>query len=259
MTTAKVRDLLKSWAVIPDLSLTDNNTSLSVRYSGDDIRRLFTRFSEREYVYEEDDKSAVLHFSGDWQFFVDIHQHTFDSIFTALMTEYKPLENYSMTEDGTDTTAGSDTTTRTGSDTTTNGGTVMTADTTTTTTTNKGTVKDESGGTATNAVAGYDSSTMSDRDKTTTSDTNTRTDDTTQTATNSGAITRTDDLTSTILHNTTDATATSSNITHKLTRSGNIGVTTSQQMLASEIDIRVKHNVLYYIIEMFISQYTVWR
>lgn len=258
MTTAKVRDLLKSWAVIPDLILTNNNTSLSVRYSGDDIRRLFTRFSEREYIYEEDDKSAVLHFSGDWQFFIDIHQHTFDSIFTALMTEYKPLENYSMTESGTDTAAGTDTTTRTGTDTTTNGGTTTTEDKTATTTTNTGTVKDDSNGTTTNAVAGYDSNSMSDRDKTTSTTTNTRTDNTTQTATNSGTITQTDDKTSTLSHNTTDATATSSNTSHTLTRSGNIGVTTSQQMLASEIDIRVKHNVLYYIIELFISQYTIW-
>ena len=258
MTTSKIRDLLKSWTVIPDLILTDNNTSLSVRYSGDEIRQLFTRFSEREYVYEEDDKSAITHFSGDWQFFVGIHQHTFDSIFTALLTKYKPLENYSMTEDGTDTTAGNDTTTRTGSDTTTNVGSTTTEDKTATTTTNTGTVKDDNSGTTTNAVAGYDSNSLVDRDKTTATNTNTRTDNTTQTATNSGTITQTDDKSSTLTHDTTDSTATSSNTTHNLTRSGNIGVTTSQQMLASEIDIRVKHNVLYYIVEMFISQYTVW-
>lgn len=257
MTSSRLGDIIERWAGVP-IKLTDLTDNLTLIFDADKVRRLMRRYSERLYIYEDDGRGDTTNFDEDFRLFLERNQGSANHMYTALVTDYKPLENYSMIEDGTDTTAGSDSTTRTGSDKTTNGGTTTTEDTTSTTTTNTGTVTDANNSTATNAVAGYDSSTMSDRDKTTTQDTNTRTDNTTQTATNSGAITQTDDTTSTIEHNTTDTTATSSNATHKLTRSGNIGVTTSQQMLASEIDVRVKHEVINYLIEIFVSQYTIW-
>ena len=258
MQSISIGEIIQNFAGDLGISLTDNNTTLTVNYDSNTIKHLMMRYSERQYIYEEDGQNVINHFYGDWDMFVSLHQKSFDDIYTAMLVKYNPLDNYKMTEDGTDTTAGTDTATRTGSDTTTNGGTTTTEDKTATTTTNTGTVKDDGNGTTTNAVAGYDSNSLVDRDKTTSTTTNTRTDNTTQTATNSGTITQTDNKTSTISHDTTDATATSSNTSHTLTRSGNIGVTTSQQMLTSELEVRVKHNVLYYIVELFISQYTIW-
>ena len=258
MQSISIGEIIQNFTGDLGISLTDNNTTLTVNYDSNTIKHLMMRYSERQYIYEDDGQNVSIHFYGDWDMFVSLHQKSFDDIYTAMLVKYNPLDNYKMTEDGTDTAAGTDTTTRTGTDTTTNGGTTTTEDKTATTTTNTGTVKDDNSGTTTNAVAGYDSNNLVDRDKTTSTTTNTRTDNTTQTATNSGTITQTDDKTSTLTHNTTDATATSSNTSHTLTRSGNIGVTTSQQMLASELEVRVKHNVLYYIVEMFISQYTIW-
>ena len=257
MNSSRLGDILNRWSGV-DIKLTDLTTQLQLLFDADKVRRLMYRYSERVYIYEDDGRGDLPNFDEDFRLFLEQHVNSANHMYTALITDYKPLENYSMTESGTDTAAGTDTTTRTGTDTTTNGGTTTTEDTTATTTTNTGTVKDDNSGTATNAVAGYDSSAMSDRDKTTSTTTNTRTDNTTQTATNSGTITQTDDKTSTLSHNTTDATATSSNTSHTLTRSGNIGVTTSQQMLTSEIEVRAKHNVINYLIEIFISQYTIW-
>ena len=258
MKSISVGEIIQAFAGELRLSLTDNNTSLTVQVNSNTIKHLMQRYSERLYIYEDDGQNVTRHFYDDWDMFVELHQKNFDDIYTAMLVKYNPIDNYKMTEDGTDTTSSTDTTTRTGSDTTTNGGTITTEDTTATTTTNTGTVKDDGSGTTINAVAGYDSNNLVDRDKTTSTTTNTRTDNTTQTATNSGTITQTDNKTSTLSHDTTDSTTTSSNTTHTLTRSGNIGVTTSQQMLTSEFDIRVKHNVLYYIVELFISQYTIW-
>ena len=258
MTSISIGEIIQNFAGDLGIYLTDNSTTLTVKYDSNTIKHLMMRYSERRYIYEEDRQNVISHFYGDWDIFVSLHQKSFNDIYTAMLVKYNPLDNYKMTEDGTDTTAGTDTTTRTGSDTTTNGGTTTTEDKTATTTTNTGTVNDDNSGISTNAVAGYDSNSLVDRDKTTTTTTNTRTDNTTQTATNSGTITQTDDKTSTLTHDTTDSTSTSTNTTHTLTRSGNIGVTTSQQMLLSELDVRVKNNVLYYIVELFISQYTIW-
>ena len=86
----------------------------------------------------------------------------------------------------------------------------------------------------------------------------------TQTTTNSGTATNTQ------TNNTTDTTAVDTtetisgttngtdNTEHTLTRSGNIGVTTSQQMLSAEIALRLKNQLAYYAVELFVSQYTTW-
>lgn len=56
--------------------------------------------------------------------------------------------------------------------------------------------------------------------------------------------------------NGTDTTTyTTADVERTLTRKGNIGVTTSQQMLQSELDLR-KFNLKYEIIEGFINEYT---
>ena len=87
----------------------------------------------------------------------------------------------------------------------------------------------------------------------TTTGTNTRTDNLTQTTT--GTNTRTDDLTQATTGTNTNNTLTTGTDTntHTLTRRGNIGVTTSQQMLESQLALAAKMNI-FKVIERDIAQ-----
>lgn len=152
-----------------------------------------------------------------------------DRLWNVFIAQYVPLENYNMTESLTDddtTVTHGKTTTRTLNDTHTKTGTETQAPATTQTTTHPTE-------TVSNDIYGYDSSSPSPSDKTQTSYTGTDTvvmsgNDTltyNTTDANTGTITDADSGTTTTEHG------------HTLTRSGNIGVTTSQQMLQSEIDL----------------------
>ena len=145
--------------------------------------------------------------------------------------------------DGTDfsdrdkqTNSTNDTRTDDLSSTVTNSGDINTTANSTATTTNDTTDTTTDSGTQTNAVTGTTSGTSSD----------TQTNNTTDT-TNRSESART---------NTTDSGTDTTN--HSLTRSGNIGVTTSQQMLTSEVYLRARNNLVHYIVELFVSQYTTW-
>ena len=189
-----------------------------------------------------------------------------------------------------------DTTTRTGTVQTVCKDTGKTADTRTVNTTNTGTQISEITDSTTNSVAAYDVEAFSNRDKQSKQGSDTRTDNLTAQTTNGGEVNTTADTTSTVTNNLTDttkntgtqtttnsgtATNTQTNNTtdtttinssetisgttngtdnteHTLTRSGNIGVTTSQQMLSAEIALRLKNQLAYYAVELFVSQYTTW-
>lgn len=136
-------------------------------------------------------------------------KHKYD----ILSVEYNPIENYKMVESGTDSDSGTDTDVHSNSET----GTDTTQSTSTggtTTNTNN-----------TNAVYGFNSESAVNSDaisgtgsiQNTTETTDTRTVD----LTNNGQNTKTVDMT----HE------------HQFQRSGNIGVTTSQQMIQSEIEL----------------------
>jgi hypothetical protein len=64
-----------------------------------------------------------------------------------------------------------------------------------------------------------------------------RTDALTATRTDNLTDTETRNITDQTTHNTTDTTTGENEVTRTLTRSGNIGVTTSQQMIQSSIDL----------------------
>ncbi len=189
-----------------------------------------------------------------------------------------------------------DTTTRTGTVQTVGKDSGKTADTRTVNTTNTGTQTTQTTDNTTNSVAAYDVETFSNRDKQDKTGSDTRTDNLTAQTTNGGEVNTTADTTSTVTNNLTDtakntgtqtttnsgtATNTQTNNTtdttsinssetisgttngtdnteHTLTRSGNIGVTTSQQMLSAEIALRLKNQLAYYAVELFVSQYTTW-
>ena len=145
-------------------------------------------------------------------------------------------------------------------DTTTHGGTVGTTQTVTNDTTDS--VK--SGGTVTT-----DSTVTNDTKDTTTyggtvGNTQTVTNDTTDSVKSGGTVSdlKTEDYTCNLSRTSkddiTDNETTADNLEHTLTRSGNIGVTTSQQMLTSEIILRVRNQLIYYVVELFVSQHLTW-
>ena len=215
---------------------------------------------------------------------INVRKYKYTRLYDTTLLEYNPIENYSMTEEGTDTTTASGTKTddlgaysdtTSGTDTTTitdskteNIGAYEDAITSTTTndiakmtTTTKNDTTDTGSETHERKVAPFDSDTYSeqemntdtfkDRKNTTNTetiasphtDTTTKRDNMTSGAReNSTTTTTTDSLQHGMSHNISSRsnsyTDESSGTTmHKFTRSGNIGVTTSQQMLESERDI----------------------
>lgn len=185
---------------------------------------------------------------------------------------------------GIDTHNLTDTLTQTGTVTTEGTTEGKTTDSTTQTTNNTGTVQDNAAISNIQRVKAYDSSDMSDRESNTGNNTNTRTDNTQQAITHGGDIdsnviantTVTNNLTDTTTHggtieksdtltiNTTDTTTHGGTVGYDNTiitdhsRSGNIGVTSTQQLIESEIKLRVLNNITNYVIELFVNSYTVW-
>lgn len=148
---------------------------------------------------------------------------TWQRIYNASLLEYNPIENYNRTEettivdDGSDIHSGNDTSRNSGSDSNTGGGSL----------------------TRQNDTTGYDSNTFVPREKTTdtTTDTNTTTYGGVNTFTHGEQIARDNERT----------------ITGNI--SGNIGVTTSQQMLEQEIEIAGKLNIYNVISDSFKNRF----
>lgn len=133
------------------------------------------------------------------------HKYEYDKLVDTLSLEYNPIENYSMTEKGTDTR------------------------TPNITQTNKG-VNTNTVGVDTSITTGR---TTFDKSDSFINDTKT---------TNTGTNTDTQDI------NTTVTTAGNEKTVHEFTRSGNIGVTTSQQMIESERQL-----AMFSVVDLFIK------
>lgn len=152
----------------------------------------------------------------------------------VLTAEYNPIENYSMVEDSKltrdnkQTHSGTDSTLMTGTDTFVKTGSEADAHT--------GTITDSATSSEENEVSAFNSSSYEDSNKMTGSGGNTRTFLNTDTTTFNS-------VTDAETRNKTDATTHGHVIDNDddernhLTRSGNIGVTTSQQMIQSDIDL----------------------
>lgn len=215
---------------------------------------------------------------------INVRKYQYTRLYDTTLLEYNPIENYSMNEEGTDTTSasgtktdnlgaysdttsGTDTTTITDSKTEKIGAHVDTNSETTTndivrlTTTTNNTTTDTGSETHERKVAPFDSDayseqelntdTYKDRRNVTVTETTTspHTDNVTKRANtevgaheNSYSTSTTDSLQHGMAHNISSRNnsytdESSGTTTHKFTRSGNIGVTTSQQMLESERDI----------------------
>lgn len=133
------------------------------------------------------------------------HKYEYDKLVDTLSLEYNPIENYFMTEKGTDTR------------------------TPNITQTNKG-VNTNTVGVDTSITTGK---TTFDKSNSFINDTKT---------TNTGTNTDTQDI------NTTVTTAGNEKTVHEFTRSGNIGVTTSQRMIESERQI-----AMFSVIDLFVK------
>lgn len=166
---------------------------------------------------------------------------TWDRVYTAMNLEYNPIENYDRQE--SETTTG--TRAHSGKDTTTRSGTV--SETGSTTASTQGTASES--GTTTNKIAGFDSTTLVDHDSSTGSNTRQASDSSTGSSTRSGSDSSTQELT----HG--EQIADSGSRTSRI--HGNIGVTTSQQMLQSELDIAPNLNIYQYITADFRKRFCV--
>ena len=166
---------------------------------------------------------------------------TWDRVYTAMNLEYNPIENYDRQE--TETTTG--TRAHSGKDTTTRSGTV--SETGSTTGSTQGTASES--GTTTNKIAGFDSTTLVDHDSSTGSNTRQASDSSTGSSTRSGSDSSTQELT----HG--EQIADSGSRTSRI--HGNIGVTTSQQMLQSELDIAPNLNIYQYITADFRKRFCI--
>lgn len=165
-----------------------------------------------------------------------VHDYEITKLLATTKVQYEPLENYRMIESGTDTTNGSNNNTATD------------------VTTNSIVVAENIGNThSINTRSKNIPSKTSERDfKTSPYDTSTYFNKEHETVTESisGAETETDDNVTDRVTNTSKTDVTSSSdfdnntteektITHEFTRSGNVGVTTSQEMLQSEREVAI--------------------
>ena len=174
---------------------------------------------EFEVLYS--DPLALKSYIGIW---AQREQETFQRWVDALAIEYAPLENYDRFENWTDT-LDSDGTSNTSS-------TSNTTGTNDTSTSSSGSVQTD--------VSAYDSSGYQPKEKVTTSNSETVDNDTTERNTSTTGNT-----------STLDNTGVHSGRVH-----GNIGVTTSQQMLEAELDLGY-WNIYSRITDMFLKEFCI--
>lgn len=151
------------------------------------------------------------------------HLRTFEKWINALNIEYNPLENYDRKEDWTDSGTKNSKTTGSGTNGETNSGSVGNSGTNTVETT----------------VSAFDSGSYQPSDKTTETPATT----TTSSNTLSGSFSNSEEL-----HE-------GDKQIHDGRIHGNIGVTTSQQMLQSELDI-ARFNLVQQITDLFLTEFT---
>lgn len=166
-------------------------------------------------------KNSIVTWSKKWHW-------TFDRWLKAINIEYNPLENYDRIEEGLEhqTDEGSNSSNRNDSR----------------TDNLKETTTGSNSGTSENTVSAFDSSSYQPSDKNETISNNSMTVENTGTQSQTGTVNGT---------NSNDM-----NRTHNLRAHGNIGVTTSQQMLQSEIDVAM-FNLYDKIADIFLQEYVI--
>ena len=167
---------------------------------------LFNIFNMKYYsfIYISDD---VIEIGGIISNLSKVYENEYTAKVNLLLTDYNPIENYNSTETETTTTENATTTGN---------------ENTTTSTTNSTT---ENSGETTNKVSPYDNENFNNDNNTTTTNTTTGNAKDTTTINDSGNM------------------SSNGKSARTLTRKGNIGVTTTQQMIESEYELRAKNLV----------------
>ena len=216
------------------------------------VNNILMELAELEVVYTSPTfmKSAI----GFWS---TKELPTWERIYAAAQAEYNPIENYDRQESSTDVTdgtrqhSGTDSVTNSGTDTITNSGNDTNTQSGTDTINHTGT------DTTTNQIASYDSTTLQTHDTSSLLHGHSE-------ATVYGHI-------NTLAHGHIEATQHGHSqsmshgekidddvtLTHTSRIHGNIGVTTSQQMLEQELEVAPKLNVMNYIIESFKNRFCI--
>lgn len=207
------------------------------------VENIMLQGSDFETLYSDPEfmRAAIGSWSNKWQ-------RTFIKWAAALEIEYEPLENYDRIEDWDDTlNSGKKSSARRDSG---NTRTFNNQDKRTLDTENKRTLDTDI--TEEQEVSAFDASTYQPSGKNTTSN------DGTDTMNNTG--TDTVDYSGTIKDDYGEGTSGSETENSKNTHSGrihgNIGVTTSQQMLQSELDLQ-KWNIYEHITDLFLEELTI--
>ena len=203
------------------------------------VNNIMLRGGEFEVVYSNPDfyKSAI----GLWS---NKHYRTFEKWINALNIDYNPLENYDRMEEWSD--SGSRTNTGTVSD----SGSRKNTGTQSTETIVKDNFTGSGNSTSSDEISAYNSNSFQNDKKNTTNSSNSSE---TNTTTNS---TRTDNLSESNSNTRTDNLSEKTDSDRKGRAHGNIGVTTSQQMLQSELDI-AKWNIYEQITDLFLSEFCI--
>lgn len=263
---------------IPILQMIQTGTAATHDYSvgeyltSDDFKAGLKRWSRcfEYWTIEGNAANAAEDFIDDFEMWKSGRLPAFANIYSAISKEYEPLENYDRYEDSTDdlqknggsgdTHSGKDTITHSGTDNITHEGTSKQqaggTDTVRTTGTNTDTGSSQTG------VFGYNSTDTAAPDTTSSATGSTNTDQTV-TDTDTRSNTRTDNLADNTKYGHVIETDHGESIdtkyeetnknTHTAHLHGNIGVTTSQEMLEAELKLR---NTLFFkkfIIEDFNS------
>ena len=203
------------------------------------VNNIMLRGGEFEVVYSNPDfyKSAI----GLWS---NKHYRTFEKWINALNIDYNPLENYDRMEEWSDT--GSRINTGTVSD----SGSRKNTGTQSTESSGKDNFKGSGNSTSSDEISAYNSNSFQNDKKNTTNSSNSS--ETNTTANN----TRTDNLSESNSNTRTDNLSEKTNSDRIGRAHGNIGVTTSQQMLQSELDI-AKWNIYEQITDLFLSEFCI--
>lgn len=203
------------------------------------VGNILMRGGEFEVMYS--DPYFLQNLIGIWS---SKWYRTFDKWVKALSIEYSPLENYDRMEEWQDTrnNHGSETTSGTLGRTTSDSLSRTTSDSLSRTATD--------GGTTETKVSAYDSSTYQPSNQVTVTNSSGFTD------TGSGTL---NDTTSGTLNDTTSGSTTTSfgeGAKHEGRVHGNVGVTTSQTMLESELQI-AEWNLYEHITDLFLSEFVI--
>ena len=203
------------------------------------VNNILLRGGEFEVVYSNPDfyKSAI----GLWS---NKHYRTFEKWINALNIDYNPLENYDRMEEWSD--SGSRTNTGTVSD----SGIRKNTGTQSTESSSKDNFKESGNSTSSDEISAYNSNSFQNDKKNTTNSSNSSETNTTDNNT------RTDNLSESNSNTRTDNLSEKTNSNRIGRAHGNIGVTTSQQMLQSELDI-AKWNIYEKITDLFLSEFCI--